>query len=45
MYFILQAATGEVNVVINPSIQKDVEKVADAVNVSELSKPVTAYCR
>ena len=43
--FMLQAAAGEVNIVINPSIQKDVEKVADAVNVSDLAKPVTAYCR
>eukprot|EP00271_Cylindrocystis_brebissonii_P013418 TRINITY_DN33225_c0_g1_i1.p1 TRINITY_DN33225_c0_g1~~TRINITY_DN33225_c0_g1_i1.p1 ORF type:complete len:108 (+),score=19.06 TRINITY_DN33225_c0_g1_i1:243-566(+) len=34
-----------VNVVINPSVQKDVEKVADTVVVGELAKPVTAYCR
>eukprot|EP00850_Spirogloea_muscicola_P017673 SM000154S01408 [mRNA] locus=s154:328834:329734:+ [translate_table: standard] len=30
---------------INLSIQKDVEKGADTVKISELTKPVTAYCR
>lgn len=33
------------DVVINPTVQKDVEKVVDAVAISELTKPVTAYCR
>ncbi|CAI5930603.1 unnamed protein product [Closterium sp. NIES-64] len=40
-----EAAKGEVAVVINPAIQKDVEKVADTVVVGDLAKPVTAYCR
>ncbi|GJP71382.1 hypothetical protein CLOP_g2218 [Closterium sp. NIES-67] len=40
-----EAAKGEVAVVINPAIQKDVEKVVDAVVVGELEKPITAYCR
>lgn len=30
---------------INPEIRKNEEKVVDAVVISELSKPVTAYCR
>ncbi|XP_031498221.1 CDGSH iron-sulfur domain-containing protein NEET [Nymphaea colorata] len=30
---------------INPEIRKNEEKVVDSVQVSELSKPVTAYCR
>ncbi|XP_030537742.1 CDGSH iron-sulfur domain-containing protein NEET [Rhodamnia argentea] len=30
---------------INPEIRKSEEKVVDAVVVSELSKPLTAYCR
>ncbi|KAJ7517989.1 hypothetical protein O6H91_21G049000 [Diphasiastrum complanatum] len=32
-------------VVLNPSIKKDVDKVVDTVLVSDLSKPLTAYCR
>ncbi|CAL5404908.1 unnamed protein product [Camellia sinensis] len=30
---------------INPEIRKSEEKVVDSVIVSELSKPLTAYCR
>ncbi|CAN6466488.1 unnamed protein product [Victoria cruziana] len=30
---------------INPEIRKNEEKVVDSVQVSDLSKPVTAYCR
>lgn len=30
---------------INPDIRKTEEKVVDAVVVTEISKPVTAYCR
>ncbi|KAJ0098356.1 hypothetical protein Patl1_19979 [Pistacia atlantica] len=30
---------------INPDIRKAEEKVVDAVVVTELSKPLTAYCR
>ncbi|KAF3433093.1 hypothetical protein FNV43_RR24195 [Rhamnella rubrinervis] len=30
---------------INPEIRKSEEKVVDSVVVTELSKPVTAYCR
>ena len=30
---------------INPEIRKTEEKVVDSVVVSELSKPLTAYCR
>ncbi|KAI3411270.1 ZnF_CDGSH domain-containing protein [Psidium guajava] len=30
---------------INPEIRKSEEKVVDSVVVSELSKPLTAYCR
>lgn len=30
---------------INPGIRKTEEKVVDAVVVTELSKPLTAYCR
>ncbi|KAJ7975594.1 CDGSH iron-sulfur domain-containing protein NEET [Quillaja saponaria] len=30
---------------INPAIRKSEEKVVDAVVVTELSKPLTAYCR
>eukprot|EP00475_Leptophrys_vorax_P041445 TRINITY_DN78179_c0_g1_i1.p2 TRINITY_DN78179_c0_g1~~TRINITY_DN78179_c0_g1_i1.p2 ORF type:complete len:104 (-),score=14.42 TRINITY_DN78179_c0_g1_i1:213-524(-) len=40
-----EAASGEVSIVINPSIQKDVEKVVDFVELKEVDKPVTAYCR
>lgn len=32
-------------VIINPSIRKEEAKVVDAVEVSELEKPLTAYCR
>ncbi|PSR93393.1 CDGSH iron-sulfur domain-containing protein [Actinidia chinensis var. chinensis] len=32
-------------VAINPEIRKSEEKVVDSVVVSELSKPLTAYCR
>ncbi|KAI3918128.1 hypothetical protein MKX01_041448 [Papaver californicum] len=31
--------------VINPEIRKTEDKVVDSVVVSELSKPLTAYCR
>ncbi|XP_055828758.1 CDGSH iron-sulfur domain-containing protein NEET [Solanum dulcamara] len=30
---------------INPDIKKDEPKVVDSVLVTELSKPLTAYCR
>ncbi|KAF5480310.1 hypothetical protein F2P56_001070 [Juglans regia] len=30
---------------VNPEIRKSEEKVVDSVVVTELSKPVTAYCR
>ncbi|WMV20340.1 hypothetical protein MTR67_013725 [Solanum verrucosum] len=30
---------------INPDIKKDEAKVVDSVLVTELSKPLTAYCR
>lgn len=30
---------------VNPGIKKDVDKVVDTVVASELSKPMTAYCR
>lgn len=30
---------------INPAIRKEEDKVVDSVVVSELSKPLTAYCR
>ncbi|XP_077235591.1 2 iron, 2 sulfur cluster binding protein [Tasmannia lanceolata] len=30
---------------INPEIRKNEDKVVDSVLVSELSKPLTAYCR
>lgn len=30
---------------INPEIRKSEEKVVDSVVVTELSKPLTAYCR
>ncbi|KAJ4831867.1 hypothetical protein Tsubulata_041873 [Turnera subulata] len=30
---------------INPAIRKDEEKVVDSVEVAELSKPLTPYCR
>jgi len=30
---------------INPDIRKSEEKVVDSVVVTEISKPVTAYCR
>ncbi|CAN4080795.1 unnamed protein product [Withania somnifera] len=30
---------------INPDIKKDEAKVVDSVVVTELSKPLTAYCR
>ncbi|KAK4363414.1 hypothetical protein RND71_018655 [Anisodus tanguticus] len=30
---------------INPDIKKDEPKVVDSVVVTELSKPLTAYCR
>ncbi|RDX99876.1 CDGSH iron-sulfur domain-containing protein NEET, partial [Mucuna pruriens] len=30
---------------INPDIRKSEEKVVDSVVVTELSKPLTAYCR
>ncbi|CAL9757045.1 unnamed protein product [Musa acuminata subsp. burmannicoides] len=30
---------------INPDVRKNEEKVVDSVVVSELSKPLTAYCR
>ncbi|KAK4480579.1 hypothetical protein RD792_013657 [Penstemon davidsonii] len=30
---------------INPEIRKNEDKVVDSVIVSELSKPLTAYCR
>ncbi|GAB4858712.1 hypothetical protein Ancab_010185 [Ancistrocladus abbreviatus] len=30
---------------VNPEIRKSEEKVVDTVVVTELSKPVTAYCR
>ncbi|GLT49278.1 hypothetical protein SLA2020_228460 [Shorea laevis] len=30
---------------INPEIRKNEEKVVDAVVITELSKPLTAYCR
>ncbi|PKA60453.1 hypothetical protein AXF42_Ash008513 [Apostasia shenzhenica] len=30
---------------INPEIRKNEDKVVDSVVVSELSKPLTAYCR
>lgn len=32
-------------VILNPGIKKDVDKVVDTVVASELSKPMTAYCR
>jgi len=36
----------DANVVINPGIKKDEEKVADTLTVpTDLTKPVTAYCR
>ncbi|KAI3982541.1 hypothetical protein MKX01_031280 [Papaver californicum] len=31
--------------VINPEIRKTEDKVVDSIVVSELSKPLTAYCR
>ncbi|WOL05721.1 CDGSH iron-sulfur domain-containing protein NEET [Canna indica] len=30
---------------INPDVRKDEQKVVDSVVVSELAKPLTAYCR
>ncbi|XP_038684505.1 CDGSH iron-sulfur domain-containing protein NEET [Tripterygium wilfordii] len=30
---------------INPEIRKNEEKVVDNVDIAEISKPVTAYCR
>ncbi|KMZ65840.1 CDGSH iron sulfur domain-containing protein 2 [Zostera marina] len=30
---------------INPSIRKEEAKVVDAVEVTQLQKPITAYCR
>jgi hypothetical protein len=39
-------AEGETQqVILNPGIKKDVDKVVDTVVASELSKPMTAYCR
>ncbi|GMH19710.1 hypothetical protein Nepgr_021551 [Nepenthes gracilis] len=32
-------------VAVNPEIRKNEDKVVDTVVVTELSKPVTAYCR
>ncbi|CAM6084887.1 unnamed protein product [Calypogeia fissa] len=38
-------ATAETSTVLNPGIKKEVDKVVDTVEVSGLSKPMTAYCR
>ncbi|KAK9060924.1 hypothetical protein SSX86_018104 [Deinandra increscens subsp. villosa] len=41
----LVAVRAEGGGAINPEIRKTEEKVVDAVVVTELTKPVTAYCR
>ncbi|KAL1342591.1 hypothetical protein HN51_057044 [Arachis hypogaea] len=45
MAVVVKAEGAGVGVGINPDIRKTEEKVVDSVVVSELSKPLTPYCR